>query len=102
MMRSLDIANTGMQAQTTNVETISNNIANMTTTGYKRRRAEFQDLIYTDLRLAGTMRSHTRDLVTAGAPIGLGTRPAANYRINEQGHIPPTANSPHLPLEATT
>ena len=44
-MRSLDIAGTGMQAQQTNVEVISNNIANMTTTGYKRRRAEFQDLI---------------------------------------------------------
>jgi flagellar basal-body rod protein FlgG len=47
-MRSLDIAGTGMQAQQTNVEVISNNIANMTTTGFKRRRAEFQDLIYQD------------------------------------------------------
>ena len=47
-MRSLDIAGTGMQAQQTNVEVISNNIANMTTTGFKRRRAEFQDLIYHD------------------------------------------------------
>jgi flagellar basal-body rod protein FlgG len=45
-MRALDIAGTGMQAQQTNVEVISNNIANMTTTGFKRRRAEFQDLIY--------------------------------------------------------
>jgi flagellar hook-basal body protein len=45
-MRSLDIAGTGMQAQQTNVEVISNNIANMTTTGFKRERAEFQDLIY--------------------------------------------------------
>ena len=45
-MRSLDIAGTGMQAQQTNVEVISNNIANMSTTGFKRRRAEFQDLIY--------------------------------------------------------
>ncbi len=47
-MRSLDIAGTGMQAQQTNVEVISNNMANMTTTGFKRRRAEFQDLIYQD------------------------------------------------------
>jgi flagellar basal body rod protein FlgG len=45
-MRSLDIAGTGMQAQQTNVEVISDNMANMTTTGFKRRRAEFQDLIY--------------------------------------------------------
>jgi flagellar basal-body rod protein FlgG len=44
-MRSLDIAGTGMQAQQTNVEVISNNMANMTTTGFKRRRTEFQDLI---------------------------------------------------------
>ena len=49
-MRSLDIAGTGMQAQQTNVEVISNNIANMSTTGFKRRRAEFQDLIYQNLR----------------------------------------------------
>jgi len=47
-MRSLDIAGTGMQAQQTNVEVISNNIANMSTTGFKRRRAEFQDLICHD------------------------------------------------------
>jgi flagellar basal-body rod protein FlgG len=47
-MRSLDIAGTGMQAQQTNVEVISNNIANMTTTGFKRRRPEFQDLISHD------------------------------------------------------
>ena len=53
-MRSLDIAATGMQAQQTNVEVISNNIANMTTTGYKRRQAEFQDLIYQNLRRVGS------------------------------------------------
>ena len=47
-MRALDSASTGMQAQQTNVEVISNNIANMTTTGFKRQRAEFQDLIYQD------------------------------------------------------
>ncbi len=53
-MRSLDIAGTGMQAQQTNVEVISNNIANMTTTGFKRERAEFQDLIYQNLRRVGS------------------------------------------------
>ncbi len=56
-MRSLDIAGTGMQAQQTNVEVISNNIANMTTTGFKRRRAEFQDLIYQNLRRVGSNSS---------------------------------------------
>ncbi|ETC97164.1 flagellar basal-body rod protein FlgG [Asaia lannensis] len=98
-MRSLDIANTGMQAQTTNVETISNNIANMTTTGYKRRRAEFQDLIYQDLRRAGTMSSDTGDLVPAGAQVGLGVRTAGIYRINEQGTLEQTGNSLDLAIE---
>ena len=54
-MRALDIAGTGMQAQQTNVEVISNNIANMSTTGFKRRRAEFQDLIYQNF--AGSVRT---------------------------------------------
>lgn len=99
MMRSLDIANTGMQAQTTNVETISNNIANMTTTGYKRRRAEFQDLIYQDLRRAGTMSSDTGDLVPAGAQVGLGVRTAGIYRINEQGTLEQTGNSLDLAIQ---
>ncbi|NVN10786.1 MULTISPECIES: flagellar basal-body rod protein FlgG [Nguyenibacter] len=100
-MRSLDIAATGMQAQTTNVETISNNIANMTTTGYKRRRAEFQDLIYQDLRRAGTMSSDTGDLVPAGAQIGLGVRTAGIYRINEQGSLEQTGNSLDMAIEGS-
>ncbi|MBO1327905.1 flagellar basal-body rod protein FlgG [Acetobacter suratthaniensis] len=98
-MRSLDIAGTGMQAQTTNVDTIANNIANMTTTGYKRRRAEFQDLIYQDLRRAGTMSSDTGDLVPAGAQLGLGVRTAGIYRINEQGTLDQTGNSLDMAIE---
>lgn len=98
-MRSLDIANTGMQAQTVNVDTISNNIANMTTTGYKRRRAEFQDLIYQDLRRVGTMSSDTGDLVPAGAQVGLGVRTAGIYRINEQGSLAQTNNALDLAIE---
>ncbi len=71
-MRSLDIAGTGMQAQQTNVEVISNNIANMTTTGFKRRRAEFQDLIYQNLRRVGSNSSDTGTIVPSGAQVGLG------------------------------
>src|ERR1700750_2261129 len=56
-MRSLDIAGTGMQAQQTNVEVIANNIANETTTGFKRSRAEFQDLLYQNLRRVGSNSS---------------------------------------------
>ena len=76
-MRSLDIAGTGMLAQQTNVEVISNNIANMTTTGYKRRRAEFQDLIYQNLRRVGSNSSDTGSIVPAGAQVGLGVKTAA-------------------------
>ena len=71
-MRSLDIAGTGMQAQQTNVEVISNNMANMTTTGFKRRRAEFQDLIYQNLRRVGSNSSDSGTVVPSGAQVGLG------------------------------
>ena len=92
-MRSLDIAGTGMLAQQTNVEVISNNIANMTTTGFKRRRAEFQDLIYQNLRRVGSNSSDTGTVVPSGAQVGLGVRTAAIYRINEQGNLQQTSNS---------
>ena len=92
-MRSLDIAATGMQAQQTNVEVISNNIANMTTTGYKRRRAEFQDLIYQNLRRVGSNSSDTGQIVPSGAQVGLGVKTAAIYRIGEQGNLQQTSNS---------
>ena len=92
-MRSLDIAGTGMQAQQTNVEVISNNIANMTTTGFKRRRAEFQDLIYQNLRRVGTNSSDTGTIVPAGAQVGLGVKTAAIYRITEQGNLQQTSNT---------
>jgi flagellar basal-body rod protein FlgG len=92
-MRSLDIAATGMQAQQTNVEVISNDIANMSTTGYKRRQAEFQDLIYQNLRRVGSNSSDSGSVVPAGAQVGLGVRTAAIYRINEQGNLQQTSNS---------
>jgi len=92
-MRSLDIAATGMQAQQTNVEVISNNIANMSTTGYKRRRAEFQDLIYQNLRRVGANSSDSGSVVPAGAQVGLGVRTAAIYRISEQGNLQQTSNT---------
>jgi flagellar basal-body rod protein FlgG len=98
-MRSLDIAGTGMQAQQTNVEVISNNIANMTTTGFKRRRAEFQDLIYQNLRRVGSNSSDTGTLVPSGAQIGLGVKTAAIYRITEQGNLQQTSNSLDLAIQ---
>jgi flagellar basal-body rod protein FlgG len=98
-MRSLDIAGTGMQAQQTNVEVISNNIANMTTTGFKRRRAEFQDLIYQNLRRVGSNSSDSCTLVPSGAQVGLGVKTAAIYRISEQGNLRQTSNTLDMAIQ---
>lgn len=91
-MRSLDIGATGMLAQQTNVDVISNNIANMTTTGYKRRRASFQDMIYQTINRPGTASSDVGTLVPTGIQLGLGVRPGAVYRDNTQGTIRATDN----------
>ena len=65
-MNSLQIAATGMQAQQLNVEVISHNIANMRTTGFKRMRAEFQDLLYQDIRAVGSTSSESGTTVPTG------------------------------------
>lgn len=92
-MRALDIAATGMQAQQTNVEVISNNIANMTTTGYKAQRVEFQDLLYQDLKSAGSSSSDAGTIVPSGTQIGLGVKTAGIYRIDQQGNLQQTSNT---------
>ncbi|MBP0447468.1 flagellar basal-body rod protein FlgG [Roseomonas sp. SSH11] len=91
-MRSLHVAGTGMLAQQTNVEVTSNNIANMSTTGYKRRRAEFQDLIYQNLRRGGSQSSEQGTILPSGAQVGLGVKTGAIYRISEQGNLSQTEN----------
>ncbi len=91
-MRSLTTAATGMLAQQMNVEVISNNIANATTTGYKRRRAEFADLLYQDMRRVGTQSSDTGTIVPAGVQVGVGVKPVAIYRVHEQGNLQMTDN----------
>ena len=91
-MQSMNIAATGMNAQQMNVEVISNNIANMNTTGYKRHRAEFQDLIYQDQRRVGTASSDAGTVVPSGIQLGLGVKTAATYRVNEQGSLVLTDN----------
>lgn len=92
-MRSLNIAATGMLAQQLNVEVISNNIANMNTTGFKRQRAEFQDLLYQEERRVGSASSDTGSIVPAGVQIGVGVKTAAVYRITEQGNLVATDNT---------
>lgn len=92
-MRSLNIAATGMLAQQTNVEVISNNIANMNTTAYTRRRPEFSDLLYQNLRRVGASSSDAGTIVPSGVQLGLGVKTAAVYRITEQGSVQSTDNA---------
>jgi flagellar basal-body rod protein FlgG len=97
-MRALSIAATGMLSQQLNVETISNNIANLNTTAFKRRRAEFQDLLYQNFRRVGSTSSDAGTIVPAGVQIGAGVRAAAIYRIHEQGNITITDNKLDLAI----
>jgi flagellar basal-body rod protein FlgG len=84
-MRALRTAASGMAAQQLNVEVISNNIANMNTVGYKRQRAEFQDLLYHNVERMGAQSSAQGTVVPTGIQIGAGVKAGAVYRITEQG-----------------
>jgi flagellar basal-body rod protein FlgG len=92
-MRSLNIAATGMLAQQRNVEVVSNNLANMNTTGFMRRRTEFHDLLYQNLRRVGGTSSDAGTIVPTGVQMGLGVKLAAVYRIHEQGNLTATDNT---------
>ena len=93
-MRSLDIASTGMLAQQTNVDVISNNLANMTTTGFKRRRAEFQDLIYENLRRVGSNTSDTGTVVPAGRTGGAWRAHGGDLPHQRTGHVAANVQQP--------
>lgn len=98
-MRALQIAATGMLSQQTRVDTISNNIANVNTTGYNARRAEFADLMYQQAERAGTVSSDAGTLVPAGVQIGLGTRTAAISMNVMQGTLRQTENDLDVAIE---
>jgi flagellar basal-body rod protein FlgG len=91
-MRALTIAATGMSAQEQNLEVIANNIANINTTGFKRSRAEFTDLIYQTERLMGVASRGRDATIPEGAQIGLGVRTAAIRTVNIQGALTNTGN----------
>ncbi|RJF85747.1 flagellar basal-body rod protein FlgG [Sphingomonas cavernae] len=91
-MRSLSIAATGMLAQQTNVDVISNNIANMNTTAFKRQRAEFQDLLYQQVSRPGASSSADGTRIPSGIQIGAGVRTGGVYRITDQGAMTNTGN----------
>ena len=86
-MRALHTAATGMMAQELNVQVISNNIANMRTTGYKRQRAEFQDLLYEQVRRVGSQTSDQGNVLPAGIELGSGVKTAGTPRVMSQGNV---------------
>jgi flagellar basal-body rod protein FlgG len=91
-MRVLSIAATGMSAQQTNVEVIANNIANANTTGFKRSRAEFTDLLYQLEKNASVPSANDQNLIPEGAQLGLGVRLSSIRSINIQGALNNTGN----------
>jgi flagellar basal-body rod protein FlgG len=84
-MQALRTAASGMSAQQLNVEVISHNIANMNTIGFKRQRAEFQDLLYQQVERAGSQSSSNGNIVPTGVQVGGGVKAGSVYRITEQG-----------------
>ena len=91
-MRALHTAATGMMAQELNVQVISNNIANMNTVGFKKQRAEFQDLLYQNVERMGAQSSAAGTVVPTGIQIGAGVKAGAVYRVTEQGTPQMTGN----------
>lgn len=98
-MRALKIAATGMLAQQMRVETISNNLANMSTTGYNARRAEFADLHYQQMSRAGTVNAADGTMLPTGVQLGLGVRPSAVSVHLQQGSLATTGNDLDLAVD---
>jgi len=98
-MRILKIAATGMAAQQMRVETISNNLANMSTTGYNARRAEFADLHYQQVSRAGTISAADGSVLPTGVQLGLGVRPAAISVHLSQGSLRETGGDLDMAID---
>ncbi|MDM7458223.1 MAG: flagellar basal-body rod protein FlgG [Paracoccus sp. (in: a-proteobacteria)] len=98
-MRALQIAATGMSAQQTRVEVISNNLANMSTTGYNARRAEFADLHYQQATRPGTVTAADGTVIPAGVQLGLGVRPTAVSITLQQGSLVQTGSDLDLAID---
>jgi flagellar basal-body rod protein FlgG len=98
-MRALSIAASGMAAQQLNVDVISHNIANMNTTGYKRQRAEFQDMLYQNMERPGATGAASGAIVPLGIQIGVGVRADSVGRVTEQGGMSQTGNGYDLGID---
>ncbi|KXS39126.1 MAG: flagellar basal-body rod protein FlgG [Halomonadaceae bacterium T82-2] len=97
MIRSLWTAKTGLEAQQTQLDVISNNLANVSTNGFKRSRAVFEDLLYQNLRQPGA-QSTVQDNLPSGFQVGSGVRPVATERLHTQGNLENTENSRDLAI----
>ncbi len=98
MIRSLWIARTGLDAQQTQLDVISNNLANVSTNGFKRSRAVFEDLLYQTMRQPGSQSSQQTQ-VPAGLQLGTGARPVSTARIFTQGNLQKTDNTLDLAIQ---
>ena len=98
-MRALKIAATGMSAQQMRVEVISNNLANMNTTGYNARRAEFADLHYQQMTRPGTINASDGSILPTGVQLGLGVRPASVSMNLAQGTLGQTGGDLDVAIE---
>lgn len=98
MIRALWTAASGMVAQQMNLDVTSNNLANVNTTGFKKNRAEFEDLMYQNLKIAGTLNQNG-DQLPVGLQIGLGVRPVAVHKIFSQGDFQNTGNQLDIVIE---
>jgi flagellar basal-body rod protein FlgG len=98
MMRAFWIAATGMGSQQINLDVIANNLANVNTVGYKKSRADFQELLYQEVRSAGAASSPTTEIPT-GFHVGLGVRPVATQKVFSEGNLEQTQNPMDLAIE---
>lgn len=98
MIRSLWISKTGLDAQQTQMDVVSNNLANVATNGFKRSRAVFEDLLYQTLRQPGAQSSQQSQVPT-GLQIGTGVRPIATERIHTQGNLQQTNNNTDVAIQ---
>lgn len=100
MIRSLWISKTGLDAQQTQMDVVANNLANVSTTGFKRSRAVFEDLLYQNIRQPGAQSSQQTQ-IPSGLQIGTGVRPIAAERIHTQGNLQQTGNKLDVAIQGS-
>jgi len=99
IIEALRIAASVMMAQQFNTDVVANNLANMNTTGYQRRRTEFSDLLYKVSNRKDSVSSRAGELVPSGIESGQGVRLASVYRVSEQGSLTSTSNTFDLAIQ---